>query len=84
VAEEYREKTTFITPWETYAYDRIPFGLKNARATFQKAMDHAFSGLIGKFMVDYQDDLIVHSKTRGDHIHHLNFFLKDVDYMVSL
>ena len=34
-------------------------------------MDHAFSELIGKFMEDYQDDLTVHSKTRGDHIHHL-------------
>jgi ribonuclease HI len=71
VAEEDREKTTFITPWETYAYARIPFGLKNVGATFQRAMDHAFSGLIGKFMADYQDDLTVHSKTRGDHIHHL-------------
>jgi hypothetical protein len=29
VVEEDREKTTFITPWETYAYARIPFGLKN-------------------------------------------------------
>jgi hypothetical protein len=34
-------------------------------------MDHAFSGLIGKFMEEYQDCLIMHSKTRGDHIHHL-------------
>jgi hypothetical protein len=60
VVEEDREKTTFITPWETYAYARMPFGLKNAGATFQRAMDHAFEGLIGKFMVDYQDDLTVH------------------------
>jgi hypothetical protein len=34
VAEEDRAKTTFITPWETYAYTRILFGLKNARAIF--------------------------------------------------
>jgi hypothetical protein len=71
VVKEYREKTTFITPWETYAYDRMPFGLKNVRATFQRAMDHAFSGLIGKFMEDYQDDSTVQSKKREDHIHHL-------------
>ena len=62
VAKEERAKTTFITPWETYAYARMPFGLKNARATFHRAMDHAFSGLIGKFMAYYQDYLIVHSK----------------------
>ena len=56
---------------ETYAYDRIPFGLKNVGATFQRAMDHAFNRLIGKFMADYQDDLTVQSKKREDHIHHL-------------
>jgi hypothetical protein len=71
VAEEDREKTTFITPWETYAYTRIPFSLKNVRATFLRAMDHVFIGLIGKFMDDYQDDLIVHSSKMEDHIHHL-------------
>jgi hypothetical protein len=71
VAEEDRAKTTFITPWETYAYAQMPFGLKNVGATFQRDMDHAFEGLIGKFMVDYQDDLTVHSKTRNEHIHHL-------------
>jgi hypothetical protein len=54
----------------------MPFGLKNAGATFQRAMDHAFSGLIGKFMVDYQYDLTVHSKKRGDHIHHLRIFFE--------
>jgi hypothetical protein len=34
VAEEDRATTTFITPWETYAYARMPFGLKNVVATF--------------------------------------------------
>jgi hypothetical protein len=60
VVEEDRTKTTFITPWETYAYARMPFGLKNGGATFQRAMDHAFKALIGKLMEDYQDDLTVH------------------------
>jgi hypothetical protein len=71
IDEEDREKTSFITPWETYAYARMPFGLKNAGVTFQRSMDHDFKGLIGKFMEDYQDDLTVHSKPRGNHIHHL-------------
>jgi hypothetical protein len=70
VAEEDKEKTTFITPWEIYTYAWISFGLKNEGATFQRHMDHAFEGLIGKFMVDYKDDLTVHSKIRSDHIHH--------------
>jgi hypothetical protein len=52
-------------------YAQMPFGLKNVGATFQRDMDHAFEGLIGKFMENYQDDLTVHSKTRNEHIHHL-------------
>ena len=47
VAEEDRLKTTFRTRWETFSYRRMPFGLINARATFQRAMDIAFHGLIG-------------------------------------
>jgi hypothetical protein len=60
VVEEYREKTTFIAPWETYAYARMPLGFKNAGDTFQRAMDHDFKGLRGKFMADYQDELTIH------------------------
>jgi hypothetical protein len=56
--EEDRSKTAFVTPWGTYAYIYMPFGLKNVGATFQREMDHAFNDLIGKFMEDYQDDLI--------------------------
>jgi hypothetical protein len=59
-AEEDREKTTFITPCETYVYASMPFGLKNARDTFQRAMDHAYNGFIEKFMADYQDELKMH------------------------
>ena len=42
VAEEDRLKTTFRTRWGTFAYRRMPFGLINAGATFQRAMDIAF------------------------------------------
>jgi hypothetical protein len=64
VAEEDMLKNTFITPWDTYAYVNMPFGLKNVGATFQRVMDHAFKDLIGKFMVNYQDDLNIHSRVR--------------------
>ena len=36
-------KTTFTTPWGTFMYVKIPFGLMNASATFQRAIDIAFS-----------------------------------------
>ena len=47
VSEEDRLKTTFKTKWGTFAYRRMPFGLINAGATFQRAMDIAFHRLIG-------------------------------------
>jgi hypothetical protein len=71
VAAEDCHKTAFITPWGTYSYIRMPFGLMNAGATFQQAMDHAFKEFLFKFIVVYQDDITVYSKKRSDHISHL-------------
>ena len=64
-------KTTFRTPWGTYDYRKMPFGLINAGATFQRAMDVAFIGLINHFFIVYLDDVTVFSKNRSDHISHL-------------
>src|ERR1700722_11280560 len=50
---------------------RMPFGLSNAGTTFQRAMDYAFRGLIGKLIEIYQDDLTVFSKDGKTHINHL-------------
>ena len=49
----------------------MPFGLLNVGSTFQRAMDQAFDDLIGKIITIYQDDLIVFSKERDDHVKHL-------------
>ena len=64
VDEEDRIKTTFRTKWGTFGYRRMPFGLINAGATFQRAMDIAFRGLIGHIVVVYLDDVIIFSKKR--------------------
>lgn len=42
VHEDDQEKTTFTTPWGKFKYAKMPFGLKNAGATFQRAMDIGF------------------------------------------
>ena len=63
MAKEDHLKTTFLTKWGTYAYDKMPFELINVGATFQQAMDIAFRGIINKFVVVYLDDTIVYSKT---------------------
>jgi hypothetical protein len=56
-----QEKTTFTTPWGTFMYVKMPFGLMNVGATFQRAMDIAFMDEIGRFIVIYMDDMTVYS-----------------------
>ena len=68
VEEEYRLKTTFMTKLGTFAYRRMPFGLINAGATFQQAMDEEFKGLINRCVVIYMDGLTVFSKDQTTHI----------------
>ena len=53
VKKEDQHKTTFTSPWGTFEYLRMPFGLLNAGATFQRAMDYAFNELIGKIIEIY-------------------------------
>jgi hypothetical protein len=55
-------KSTFITCWGTFVYERMPFGLSKAGATFQRAMQIAFDDLIEKIIQIYLDDLTVYSK----------------------
>jgi hypothetical protein len=64
-------KMTFTTPWGTFIYLRILFGLMNIGGTFQIEMDFSFRGLIHKIIDIYQDDLTVISKERKEHISHL-------------
>ena len=54
-----QEKTTFTTPWGTFMYSRMDFGLMNVGATFQRAMDIDFSEEKDKFVVIYLDDITV-------------------------
>ena len=49
-------------------YAKIPFGLMNAGATFQRAMDITFSEEKDKYVVIYLDDITVFSKTDPDHL----------------
>lgn len=78
-------KTTFRTKWGTYAYQKLPFGLINAGATFQRAIDIAFKGLVNKSIVIYLDDITVYSKKRGNHFRELKqIFQRCQRYGISL
>ena len=66
------EHTSFITDRGLYCYKAMPFDLKNAGVTYQRLVNGMFKDLIGKSMEAYMDDMLVKSKTLGDHIEHLN------------
>jgi len=70
VHEDDRDKTTFTTLWGTFHYAKMPFGLKNEGATFQRAMELAFTNEKDVFLVVYLDDLTMFSKLDDEHLHH--------------
>ena len=79
-----QHKTTFICPCGTFSYRKLPFGLKNVGATFQRAMDYAFNE-IKHIVQPYLDDLLAHSRNRVDHLMHLRFiFLCCRHYKIRL
>ena len=57
--EPYKEYTSFITDCGLYYYRAMPFGLKNARVTYQRFVNMMFKDLIGKTMEVYVDDKLV-------------------------
>ncbi|CAJ2655614.1 unnamed protein product [Trifolium pratense] len=66
-----REKTAFMTESGNYYYNVMPFGLKNAGATYQRMMNKVFRGQIGDMLELYMDDMIVKSPEELDHVVHL-------------
>ena len=66
--EEDQEKTTFITSQGLYCYKVIPFGLKNAEATYQRLVNKMFNKQIGRNMEVYVDDMLVKSKEELAHL----------------
>ena len=65
-------KTAFRTPLGHFEWRVMPFGLCNAPATFQNAMNNLFGHRIGKYVLVYMDDILIFSKTKEEHIQHLN------------
>ena len=60
IALEDQEKTTFTCPYGTFAYRRMPFGLCNTPATFQRCMMAIFADLVEEIMDVFMDDFSVY------------------------
>nr|CAN63263.1 hypothetical protein VITISV_040503 [Vitis vinifera] len=73
---EDQEKTTFTCPFGTYAYRRMPFGLCNAPATFQRCMLSIFSDMVERIMEVFMDDITVYGGTFEECLVNLEVVLK--------
>ncbi|GMH19403.1 hypothetical protein Nepgr_021244 [Nepenthes gracilis] len=68
MSPEDEEHTSFMTDQGTYCYRVMPFGLKNAGATYQQLVNRMFEKQIGRNMEVYVDDMLVKRRITGDHI----------------
>jgi hypothetical protein len=71
-----QEMTTFTCPFGTFAYRRMPFGLCNAPATFQRCMMSIFSDVVEKFLEVFMDDFSVFGSSFDNCLHNLALVLK--------
>ncbi|KAM1762296.1 hypothetical protein TB1_004857 [Malus domestica] len=76
MALEDDELTAFRTPKGIYCYKVMPFGLKNAGATYQRAMQKIFNDMLHKNVECYVDDVVVKTKKRPDHLKDLRVVFK--------
>ena len=69
--KEDQERTSFVTSQGLFCYKVMSFGLKNARATYQRLMNKMFVHQIGKNVQVYVDDMLVKSLHENNHLHDL-------------
>ncbi|XP_068111085.1 uncharacterized protein [Hyperolius riggenbachi] len=75
LAPDAREKSAFVTPFGLFEFTVMPFGMKNAPATFQRAVNDLLAGM-QDFAVAYLDDIAVFSTTWDEHLNHLSQVLE--------
>jgi hypothetical protein len=76
VHPEDQDKTTFTYNEGLYKFLRMPFGMKNAPATFQRMVDMILAGLTWKSCLVYLDDIIIFSFSFEEHLSHLDHVME--------
>ena len=76
IAPEDQEKTTFTCPYDTFAFKRMPFGLSNALATFQRCMMSLFSDMVEEAMEIFVDDFLVYGSSFDNCLENLETVLQ--------
>ena len=76
ISEEDIFKTAFRTPYGHFQFKVLCFGLTNAPATFQHAMNSAFRDCLGKYVLVYLDDILVFIANEAEHLEHLKHVLE--------
>jgi hypothetical protein len=80
-----QERTSFVTNKGLYCYNMMPFGLKNARATYQRLVKKRFQKQIGRNVKVYVDDMLVKSIYLANHIEDLEETFKTLrQYQMKL
>lgn len=79
MADESKKYTGFSTERGHWEFNRMPFGLKNAPATFQRLMDRSFQGLVGKACFVYLDDIVIFGNTLEEHNRNLVSVMERVE-----
>ncbi|XP_033112261.1 uncharacterized protein LOC117113126 [Anneissia japonica] len=69
-----KHKSAFITPFEQFCYNVLPFGLQNSSSTFQRLMDKVLTGC-HSYARAYIDDICTYSQSWEEHLTHLNDIL---------
>ena len=72
-------KTTFRTRYSHYEFLVMSFGLTNAPAAFMDLMNRVFRVYLDSFVILFKDDILIYSKTKGEHEHHLTLTCRYLD-----